>query len=116
MFQVKQNNIPEVFDFASQLGFEKVSFLLVSSKAGIHGLVLVGSYDGHTLNQKSIQPYISLVQLASTILQQTVVDESGRKNYQQHRIPDCNHLCNKNTLGYNSLLCGIARTNKTLNW
>ena len=65
--------IPEVFGFASQLGFERVSFLQASSKAGLHGLIMVGCYEGQTLDQKSIQPYTSLIQLANIIFQQAEV-------------------------------------------
>ena len=71
--------IPEVFDFASQLGFEKVSFLQATSKAGLHGLIMVGSYEGQTLNQKSLQPYTSLIRLTNTILQQATPDGQKEK-------------------------------------
>lgn len=71
--------IPEVFDFASQLGFEKVSFLQASSKAGLHGLIMVGCYDGQTLDQKSLQPYTSLIQLANTVFQQAAAVGQAEK-------------------------------------
>jgi len=72
--------IPELFDFASQLGFEKVSYLQVTSEAGLHGLVMVGSYKGQALIQENLQPYISLIQLAGTILQQAAVVEQAEKS------------------------------------
>ena len=72
--------IPELFDFASQLGFEKTAFLQVSSEAGLHGLVMVGSYEGQDLNQINLQPYVSLIQLAGTIFQQAAVVEQAEKS------------------------------------
>jgi len=66
---------PELIDFASQLGFEKVSFLQIASETGLHGLLLVGSYTNQSLNKNSLQPYLSLIQLINIVLQQSTVVE-----------------------------------------
>ncbi len=71
--------LPELFDFASQLRFEKVSFLPVSNNSGFHGLIMVGSYTEHALTQESVQPFISLVNLACTALMQAVDTEKPVK-------------------------------------
>lgn len=61
---------PELFDFASQLGFEKVSLLQITSEESLYGLVLVGSYKGHPLTKKALHPYSNAAQLANIILEQ----------------------------------------------
>lgn len=61
---------PELFDFASQLGFEKVAFLPVASNESLYGLVMVGSYKGQALTKKALHPYSNAVQLANIVLEQ----------------------------------------------
>ena len=62
--------VPGLIDLASRLGFEAVAFLKVSSDAGIHGLVMVGNYQGQSLTKDSLQSYLETIQLASTIFEQ----------------------------------------------
>jgi GAF domain-containing protein len=62
--------IPELFDFASRLSFEKVSFFQVSSKKGFHGLVVAGSYEGQPLSQTNVQDYTNLIKLACAVFEQ----------------------------------------------
>lgn len=67
-----------VFEFASNLGFEKVALLPVKNEVYLHGLVLVGSQDGH-LNEESLQSLMNLTQLASTIFNQAEIIKNSEK-------------------------------------
>jgi GAF domain-containing protein len=69
---------PELFDFASRLDFEKAFLLFVASDSSVHGLVMVGSYDGQELTEEAIIPYVNSVNLACTILQQA--EKAGEEN------------------------------------
>jgi GAF domain-containing protein len=82
VFNVSEDNkdFPELFEFASQLEFDKVSFFQVSSKKGFHGLVLVGSYKNHILSENDIKSFSSIIQLASSVLDQTTLAEQSQKN------------------------------------
>ena len=62
--------IPELFDFASRLSLEKISFLQVSSEKGFHGLVMVGGYTDQTLTPKIVQDCANLVKLACAVFEQ----------------------------------------------
>jgi GAF domain-containing protein len=75
--------IPELFDFASQLGFDKVSFLQVSSKTGFYGLTMVGCYKDHTLSQKELQPYKSLIQLACIAIEKAAFVERAKNSIRE---------------------------------
>ena len=70
---------PELFNFSSQLGFEKVSFFQVSSESGFHGLVMAGSYKGRSLTQKNVQECSNLIELASTVLEQASFIRQAKK-------------------------------------
>jgi GAF domain-containing protein len=61
---------PELFELASQLDFDKVSFFQVSSKKGFHGLVLVGSFKNQILSEKTIKSFSNIIQLACAIFDQ----------------------------------------------
>lgn len=73
-------SLPELFDFASHLGFEKVSFFQVSSKKGFHGLVMVGCYEGQPLTQKIIQDYANLIKLAGLVFERAASAEKVKGN------------------------------------
>ena len=67
-----------VVEFASILGFEEVALLPVKNDSFLHGLVLVGSQDGH-LSEESLEPLLNLNQLASTIFSQTAIIKNSEK-------------------------------------
>ena len=71
--------IPELFDFASRLNFEKVSFFQASSEKGFHGLIMVGSYEGHPLTQKNIQNCANLIKLACAVFEQATSAEKAKE-------------------------------------
>ena len=76
---VEMPPIPELFDFAAQLGFEAVAFLPISSNKSTHGIILVGSYSKLPLTDRSLQPYLQLSQMASTALQQSELVEQAQE-------------------------------------
>jgi len=73
--------IPELFDFASNLSFDKVSFFQVSSEMGFHGLVMVGCYEGHPLTQKNIQDCANLIKLACAVFEQVASVEKAKESF-----------------------------------
>ena len=73
--------LPELFDFASQLGFEKVSFFQVSSEKGFHGLVMVGCYEDQPLTQKIIQDYANLIKLAGLVFERAASAEKVKGTF-----------------------------------
>ena len=82
IFNVASNTkpIPELFELATQLGFEKVAFLPVGSKTYIQGIVIVGSYGEPLLNEGTLKSLVSLNQLACTILEQAgVIDQAEKR-------------------------------------
>ena len=70
--------IPELFGVASQLGYEKVSFLQVSNESDLYGLVMVGCYENQVLTQKKLQPCLSLVQLACAAIEKDAIVEQAK--------------------------------------
>ena len=81
IFSVAEENkaLPELIEYASFLGFEKVFFCQVSSNSDFHGLVMIGSYDSRALTQEAVQPIVSLVNLVCTVLQQAFDVEDVEK-------------------------------------
>jgi GAF domain-containing protein len=73
----EKKTIPELFDFASCLEFDKISFFQVSSKKGFHGLVLVGSYESQTLTEKIVNSYSKIIKLACGGFEQAVDTEQS---------------------------------------
>jgi GAF domain-containing protein len=76
----EMKTIPELFEFASRLEFDKVSFFQVSSKKGFHGLVLIGSYESQTLNEKIINSYSKIIKLACEVFEQTADAEQSKNS------------------------------------
>jgi GAF domain-containing protein len=72
-------NIPELFDFASRLNFEKVSFFQASSEKGFHGLVLLGCYKSQSLTPKNVQDCENLVKLACAVFEQAAIVEKVKE-------------------------------------
>ncbi|MGD8402017.1 MAG: GAF domain-containing protein [Anaerolineales bacterium] len=72
-FNVTANTetIPRFFNFATQLGFDKIAFLPIVALSKTYGMVVVGSYKGQQLNAEALHPLTSLIQLACKILEQT---------------------------------------------
>ena len=79
--EVKHNT--ELFEFATQAGFEKVAFLPVQNSSEIQGLVVVGNYAGQSLDldEGSLKSLTSLTDLACTIFEQAkIVDDVEKRN------------------------------------
>ena len=72
--------VPGLIDLASRLGFENVAFLKVSSDADLHGIVMVGNYQGQSLTEDSLQPYLETIQLAGTIFEQAKTIQQFENN------------------------------------
>ena len=82
IFNVQNENTlaPELFAFASKIGFDKVSFLQISNEAGFRGFVMVGAKKNQEFTQKNLQSYLSLLELTSTSLQQATSSEQEEKS------------------------------------
>ena len=88
IFSVTANTetIPRFFNFASQLGFDKIAFLPIVAQAQTHGMVVVGSYEGQSLTRDTLEPIKSLIQLAGTILEQAVIIRKAEKQRAESEI------------------------------
>ena len=85
IFSVQKENAlaPELFAFASQIGFDKVSFLQISNEAGFHGLVMVGANENQEFTPKNLQPFLKLLELANTVLKQTTAASQAEKSIKE---------------------------------
>ena len=72
IFSVTDNSetIPRFFQFATELGFDKIAFLPIVAQDRTHGMVVVGSYAEQSLDEKALHPIAKLNQLACIILEQ----------------------------------------------
>ena len=70
---------PELFDILLQLGFKNISFLQVKNQSHAVGLVIIGCYEGQTLNSDSLEPLINLNRMAYEILEQATLAEEAEK-------------------------------------
>lgn len=88
IFSVTANTetIPRFFNFASQLGFDKIAFLPIVAQSQTHGMVVVGSYERQSLTRDTLEPIKSLIQLASTILKQAVTIRKAEKQSAESEI------------------------------
>ncbi|MGB7876857.1 MAG: GAF domain-containing protein [Anaerolineales bacterium] len=72
--------IPELFQLATKLGFDKVAFFPIVAQTQTQGIVIVGSYEEHSLKRATLKPLASLNQMAHTILEQAGLIEKAKKN------------------------------------
>lgn len=72
--------IPELFQLATRLGFDKVTFLPIVAQTQTQGMVIVGGYKGHSLKRTTLKPLASLNQMARTILEQAGLIEKAEKS------------------------------------
>ena len=81
IFSVTDNTetIPRFFNFAAQLGFDKIAFLPIVAQSKTHGMVVVGSYDEQSLNIETLNPLTSLIQLACKVLEQAETISKAEK-------------------------------------
>jgi GAF domain-containing protein len=74
-------HIPEIGELVKLLSFENLALLPLSAKSRIHGLVIIGSYKGQSLNDEVLKPLVSLKQLACIGLEKTDNDELLKKHF-----------------------------------
>jgi len=88
IFSVTDNTetIPRFFNFASQLGFDKIAFLPLIAQTRTQGMVVVGSYEGKSLRKEALEPITSLIQLACTILEQANAVERAELSIKESEI------------------------------
>jgi len=85
IFSVTDNTetIPRFFNFAAQLGFDKIAFLPIVAQSHTHGMVVVGSYEGQSLSTEMLKPITSLIQLACKILDQAGTVSKAEKQIEE---------------------------------
>ncbi len=88
IFSVTNNTgtIPRFFNFAAQLGFDKIAFLPIVAHSQTHGMVVVGSYEGQSLSAEALNPLTSLIQLACKILEQAGTISKAEKQIAETEI------------------------------
>jgi len=88
IFSVADNTetIPRFFNFASQLGFDKIAFLPIVAQSQTRGMVVVGSNQGQSLTADTLEPIKNLIQLACTILEQAATISKAEKQRAESEV------------------------------
>ena len=72
------NSFPEISEFASNLGFNAISFLPITNKTDSYAFVMVGSYPDQKLTASALKSYINIIQLANTVIDQSNLLEQDK--------------------------------------
>ncbi|MDK1027994.1 MAG: GAF domain-containing protein [Anaerolineae bacterium] len=75
-----KTNIPEIFNFATQIGAENLSLIKIESQGKIQGVLLIGGNGVHKLTKTALQPYINSARLVTTIFNQANLIEEISKS------------------------------------
>jgi len=68
--------VPELFSFASKLGFEKVALLEVSNGEKFYGLAMIGPINNQEITHEELAPYFDIISLANLVCDQNKTTNS----------------------------------------